>query len=318
MNRGWLYSIVLVSIFFSIDKTYVLSEITGSPLTYGNLLFSVQGQNVSRPFSFYLEACEAGFIGYPSESGYICLQLTTASIDAVAVISFFTCLMIILTIILMIFLFIKRRDPVVIRTQVFFAELICVGALLCYFSIFIWIQVTSATCLVTLKKHIYCHSNAIFLLVTGMAASSWTYIDYEHSDRKTISHLQNLFLCWRHASSTHYHFNSFTFNYHGWLCGNINSNFFTSTYKVKIFYWIGLLILWSGISPPELDQEENLSSRILIQTCGSLDSKDFLWLVITYEAILFLVGFILAFLSRNIPESYNESQFIGFAVSFLH
>lgn len=197
-----MYSIVLVSIFFSIDKTYVLSEITGSPLTYGNLLFSVQGQNVSRPFSFYLEACEEGFIGYPSESGYICLQLTIASVDAVAVISFFTCLMIILTIILMIFLFIKRRDPVVIRTQVFFAELICVGALLCYFSIFVWIQVTSATCLVTLKKHIYCHSNAIFdsfffqlrawLLVLGLTLIMSTLIVKQYRIYKIFSSVEDM------------------------------------------------------------------------------------------------------------------------------
>ena len=89
--------------------------------------------------------CVDGYYGYSSlDSGedYICLETINIADAAIIVVSIFTGLLVLATIVLMILFFIKREDPVIKRAQVYFCEFVAGGSLLSYTSIYTWVTVS--------------------------------------------------------------------------------------------------------------------------------------------------------------------------------
>ena len=74
------------------------------------------------------------------------------------------------------------------------------------------------------------------------------------------------------------------------------------------------MILWTGISAPQAQTNINLTEELVIISCSSSESQIFLWIILGYKLVLILIGAVIAFLSRNVPESYNESKYIAFSV----
>lgn len=102
-----------------------------------------------------LSDCPPGYIGLQTQKGFICLlsaSISKAAIDSICTVNG---IFVILTIVIIIVLWIKRNDPVLVRAQVLFCELICLGALLCYISVFLWTTVSNATCVVKVLEKIF-------------------------------------------------------------------------------------------------------------------------------------------------------------------
>nr|XP_033779265.1 vomeronasal type-2 receptor 26-like [Geotrypetes seraphini] len=76
---------------------------------------------------------------------------------------------------------------------------------------------------------------------------------------------------------------------------------------------IVICILWLLISPPYPDYDTQSDTGKMILQCNEGSTFAF-YLVIGYMGFLALLSFIVAFLVRKLPDSFNEAQFITFSM----
>ncbi|XP_043921851.1 vomeronasal type-2 receptor 26-like [Protopterus annectens] len=82
---------------------------------------------------------------------------------------------------------------------------------------------------------------------------------------------------------------------------------------ILTFLQLTLSSLWLSISPPfpEANMKSQMGKVILDCNEGSVIA---FWCMLGYLTLLAIVSFIVAFLSRNLPDSFNEARYISFSM----
>ncbi|XP_069816171.1 vomeronasal type-2 receptor 1-like [Dendropsophus ebraccatus] len=74
-----------------------------------------------------------------------------------------------------------------------------------------------------------------------------------------------------------------------------------------------LCIMWLTLSPPFLEVKSEINSGVLIIQCNEGSPLAF-WSMLGYLGLLASISFIVAFLARRLPDSFNEAKFITFSM----
>ncbi|XP_006170820.1 vomeronasal type-2 receptor 26-like, partial [Tupaia chinensis] len=89
----------------------------------------------------------------------------------------------------------------------------------------------------------------------------------------------------------------------------------SSNSVIPIFTRIQMIIcgIWLGTSPPFVDIDTHSEPRSLIIVCNKGSVTAF-YCVLGYLGFLALGSFIVAFLARNLPDTFNEAKFLTFSI----
>ncbi|XP_018107048.2 extracellular calcium-sensing receptor [Xenopus laevis] len=74
-----------------------------------------------------------------------------------------------------------------------------------------------------------------------------------------------------------------------------------------------LCVIWLIFSPPFPEYDTDTKPGIIIVVCNEGSPTAF-WCMLGYLGVLAVISFIVAFLARRLPDSYNEAKFITFSM----
>ncbi|XP_075061879.1 extracellular calcium-sensing receptor-like [Mixophyes fleayi] len=92
-----------------------------------------------------------------------------------------------------------------------------------------------------------------------------------------------------------------------------------SRYVISLGTFLQFLICvtWLVLSPPFPEYSYKPTTGVLIFECNEGSTTAF-WCTLGYLSVLALISFVVAFLARQLPDSYNEAKFITFSmIAFL-
>ncbi|XP_043944764.1 vomeronasal type-2 receptor 26-like [Protopterus annectens] len=94
-----------------------------------------------------------------------------------------------------------------------------------------------------------------------------------------------------------------------WLGFPLPTGIICSTFLIQVI----ICIIWLCNSPPYRQQNMQSKRGVIIIECNEGSTLAF-WCMLGYMGLLATVSFIVAFLARNLPGSFNEAKFITFSM----
>ncbi|XP_069816265.1 extracellular calcium-sensing receptor-like [Dendropsophus ebraccatus] len=94
-----------------------------------------------------------------------------------------------------------------------------------------------------------------------------------------------------------------------WFRPHVSYLIVISCILIQVF----LCIMWLTLSPPFLEYKSESNSGVLIIQCNEGSPLAF-WSMLGYLGLLASISFIVAFLARRLPDSFNEAKFITFSM----
>ncbi|XP_075715703.1 extracellular calcium-sensing receptor-like [Rhinoderma darwinii] len=79
------------------------------------------------------------------------------------------------------------------------------------------------------------------------------------------------------------------------------------------FIQLTLCVLWMSLSPPFQEQNIKTKPGVIIIECNEGSTTAF-WCMLGYLGLLATISFIVAFLTRRLPDSFNEAKYITFSM----
>ncbi|KAM3926788.1 extracellular calcium-sensing receptor-like [Leptodactylus fuscus] len=86
-----------------------------------------------------------------------------------------------------------------------------------------------------------------------------------------------------------------------------------SVIVICVLLQISVCVIWLSSSPPFPDYDTETQSRVIILNCNEGSPFAF-WVMLGYLGFLATISFIVAFLARRLPDSFNEAKYITFSM----
>uniref|UniRef100_A0A8C5MRY3 G-protein coupled receptors family 3 profile domain-containing protein n=1 Tax=Leptobrachium leishanense TaxID=445787 RepID=A0A8C5MRY3_9ANUR len=83
--------------------------------------------------------------------------------------------------------------------------------------------------------------------------------------------------------------------------------------SICLFLQFILCVTWLSLDPPFLEQNIETQPRLIILQCNEGSPTAF-WCMLGYLGLLATISFVVAFLARRLPDSFNEAKYITFSM----
>ncbi|XP_056425699.1 extracellular calcium-sensing receptor-like [Hyla sarda] len=98
-------------------------------------------------------------------------------------------------------------------------------------------------------------------------------------------------------------------NMRKWLGPKVPAVVIVICASIQVF----ICVSWIRLCPPFPEKNYKIKAEVIIYQCNEC-SDVFLWSMLGYMAFLACVSFIVAFLARNLPDTFNEAKWITFSM----
>lgn len=82
---------------------------------------------------------------------------------------------------------------------------------------------------------------------------------------------------------------------------------------ICVLIQISVCVTWLSCSPPFPEYDIQTQSRVIVLNCNEGSPVAF-WVMFGYLGLLATISFIVAFLARRLPDSFNEAKYITFSM----